>query len=92
MTGSTTEAGFAVLDLETTGLGRDRIVEVAVVSVDPKGVATQEWSTLVDPNRDVGPTGIHGVQARDLLDAPTFEDIAADLADLLTGMSTLSEN
>jgi len=57
--------GFAVVDVETTGLfpARDRVVEVAVVHLDPDARVTGEFSTLIDPRRDVGPTRIHGISA-----------------------------
>jgi DNA polymerase III subunit epsilon len=85
--------GFAVVDVETTGFGgRDRIVEVAVVSLDPVGRAVGEWSTLVDPRRDVGPTSVHGLRPRDLVDAPRFADIAADLAGILQGRVPVAHN
>ncbi len=50
-------SGYAVVDLETTGIhpGRhERIVEVAVVHVSPRGVITGTWETLVNPRRDLG--------------------------------------
>jgi DNA polymerase III subunit epsilon len=55
-------AGFAVVDLETTGLypSTDRVVEVAVVHVGCDGQVTAEFSTLINPGRNVGPTRITG--------------------------------
>jgi DNA polymerase-3 subunit epsilon len=90
-----TEGGFAVVDLETTGLypgGRDRVVEVAVVSVDAKGCVVADWSTLVNPCRDVGPTSLHGLRPRDLVNAPAFGDVAAELAGLLAGRVLAAHN
>jgi DNA polymerase-3 subunit epsilon len=86
--------GFAVIDLETTGVftRRDRIVEVGVVLLDVYGDVIEEWDTLVNPARDVGPTGIHGIRPRDLVDAPAFADIASQLADLLTGRVPVAHN
>lgn len=62
--------GYTVLDLETTGLfpqKHDRILEIGVVSVSEDGDVLDEWSTLINPGRDVGPTSIHGITARDVL-------------------------
>lgn len=77
---------FAVLDLETTGLnqfGNDRVVEIAVVLYCPgRGIVT-EFATLVNPERDVGPTRIHGLSATDVLNAPKFMEVAAILVDAL---------
>src|SRR6185437_1255200 len=80
-------AGFAVVDVETTGLfpTRDRVVEVAVVHLDPDERVTGEFSTLIDPRRDVGPTRIHGIRASDVTGAPTFEAAAATIGQLLAG-------
>lgn len=85
---------FAVLDVETTGLSgaKDRIIEVAVVHCDPQGNVTDEWSSLVDPDRDPGPTHIHGISASDLHGAPTFEQIAPQLLERLRGSMITAHN
>jgi len=74
---------FAVIDVETTGLSpyrNDRVLEVAVVLVSPGHGATDEFSTLVNPDRDVGPTSIHGITATDVINAPRFSEVAPHLA------------
>jgi len=85
---------FAVLDVETTGLSgaRDRIIEIAVVRCAPDGTIIDEWESLVDPGRDPGPTHIHGISAADLDGAPTFADIAPELAELLEGHMICAHN
>jgi len=85
---------FAVLDVETTGLSpaRDRVIEIAVVRCAPDGSFIDEWSTLVDPGRDPGPTHIHGISAADLEGAPTFEDIAEELRHRLSGSMVAAHN
>ncbi|GIL28947.1 exonuclease domain-containing protein [Actinocatenispora comari] len=88
-------AGYAVVDVETTGLhpGRhDRVVEVAVVQLDAAGVRTGEWESLINPGRDVGPTDLHGVTGKQVLAAPRFERIAGDLAALLAGRVLVGHN
>ena len=87
--------GFAVIDLETTGLSpgaHERIVEIAVVHTDENGAITGEWETLVNPQRHVGAEHIHGIRAVDLIDAPSFADIADDLVDLLGGRVIVAHN
>jgi DNA polymerase III subunit epsilon len=77
---------IAVIDLETTGLSpwrNDRIVEIAIVIMSPDGTILEEYETLVNPNRDLGPTGIHRISAGEIIHAPTFADIAGDVLDLL---------
>jgi DNA polymerase III epsilon subunit-like protein len=47
----------AVVDVETTGLHpgyHHRVIEVAVVTLEPDG-RRDGWSTLVNPERDLGP-------------------------------------
>jgi DNA polymerase-3 subunit epsilon len=86
---------YAVVDIETTGLfpGRhDRVIEIGVVLVDRDGRQVDEWSTLVNPARDLGPQHIHGIQARDLVRAPSFADIAGDLAARLAGRVVVAHN
>ena len=76
--------GFAVIDVETTGLfpeRHDRIVELGVVVLDAEACRLEEWTTLVNPCRDVGPTRIHGITASQVADAPRFVEIAGDLAE-----------
>jgi DNA polymerase III epsilon subunit-like protein len=87
------DTSFAVVDVETTGfspLNGDRIVEVAVVRLMADSSA--EYVTLVDPLRDVGPTYIHGITARDLVGAPMFSEIVGDLLELLDGAVMVAHN
>lgn len=79
--------GFAVIDFETTGVRPergDRIIEVAVVHLDAEGRFEAAFETLLNPDRDLGAQAIHGISAREILDAPSFAAIAAD-PDSLSG-------
>ncbi|GAA1643474.1 exonuclease domain-containing protein [Georgenia ruanii] len=87
--------GYAVVDLETTGLrpgGHDRVVEVGVVLLSPTGEVEDTWSTLVNPERDLGPQDVHGIRAADVLAAPTFADLAGTLTTLLRGRTFVAHN
>lgn len=86
--------GFAVVDVETTGFaaGRDRIIEIAVVHLSPTGAITDEWCTLLNPHRDLGPQHIHGITTREVLPAPAFADIAGDLLARLSGRVLVAHN
>lgn len=87
--------GYTVVDVETTGLfprKHDRIVEIAMVAVSDEGEVVDEWSTLVNPGRDVGPTGIHGITAREVLDAPPFRDVAVHVIARLSGRTLVAHN
>lgn len=83
---------FAIIDVETTGCNPllDRIIEVAVVRTDGKG----KFSTLVSPGRFLPPfiTRLTGISDHDLEDAPRFQEIAPELADLLEGAVFVAHN
>ena len=86
---------FAVLDVETTGFSprlHDRIVEIAIVRTAPDGTIEESWSTLLNPQRDPGPTHVHGIRGADVLDAPQFLDVAGDVADRLDGAILVAHN
>lgn len=86
---------FTVLDLETTGLfpeKYDRIIELAAIRIDSKGKIIEEFETLINPNRDLGPTRIHGISAKELIYAPEFKNIAGNLLALLNGAVFVSHN
>jgi DNA polymerase-3 subunit epsilon len=87
--------GYAVIDTETTGIltgWHHRIAEIAVVHVDPRGNVTDEWVTLVNPERDLGPQAIHGIRAADARRAPRFEQLAGDLVERLSGRVVVAHN
>ena len=86
---------FAVVDLETTGLfpnANDRIVEIAVLRINHTGKILDEYSSLVNPNRDIGATHIHGITARDVRNAPQFEEIAGDVMSILSETVFVAHN
>ena len=65
---------YAVIDTETTGLSprlRHRIVELAVVLVDESGQVEDEFCTLLNPERDLGPQHIHGIRGAEVINAPS---------------------
>jgi DNA polymerase-3 subunit epsilon len=89
------DAPFAVVDVETTGFSPrtgDRIVEIAIARVDARGRIEDEYATLVDPGRDVGPVFVHGISNIDIRDAPRFADIAGDVLDRLDGAIVVAHN
>src|SRR4051794_13212223 len=85
---------IAVVDLETTGVlpSDDRVVEIGVVLLDDGGAVEHEFSTLVDPGRDIGPTSVHGIRAADVVGAPTFTEVAPYLGSLLSGRVVVAHN
>jgi DNA polymerase-3 subunit epsilon len=86
---------FAVVDVETTGIfpdGSDRIIEIAILLANVQGHVRDEYATLVNPRRDLGPTHVHGIRAREVLNAPPFEAIAGDVLRRMNGAVFTSHN
>ncbi|MCX5995604.1 MAG: exonuclease domain-containing protein [Chloroflexi bacterium] len=87
-----TNTYFAVVDLETTGVFpnmNDRVIEIAVVHADLRGNILDEYTTLVNPNRDISGTGI---SAREVTNAPLFGEIAGDILSLLARSIFVAHN
>lgn len=82
----TLERPIVFFDLETTGVdpGRDRIVEISVLRIDPDG--NRETRTRrINPECPIPPeaTKIHGIGDDDVRDQPTFRQVARSLLDFL---------
>ncbi|MFF3496915.1 DEDDh family exonuclease [Streptomyces sp. NPDC002795] len=85
--------GYAVVDVETTGLSRDdRIISAAVYRLDARGDVEDHWYTLVNPQRDPGPVWIHGLTTDMLTAAPLFPDIAEEFAARLDDRVLVAHN
>lgn len=83
---------FAVIDTETTGFGKtDRLVEIAVVLVEGKEIV-QEWETLINPERDISNSNIHGITSELVSLAPTFAEINSELSRLISGTIMVAHN
>lgn len=85
---------LAVVDLETTGLhpGGDRIVEIAIVRIEPGERPRLVLDSLVNPQRRVSATEIHGITDSDVQDAPTFSDLRDHVYEALRGSVFASYN
>lgn len=46
----------------------------------------------MNPGRDIGPTNLHGICAKDVLDAPVFADIAPHVLRSVTGRTIVAHN
>ncbi len=79
---------FVVFDVETTGLfasQHHRVIELAAVRIDDNGEIVDEFVSLFNPGRDIGPTSIHGLVSADILDAPQFHELAGHIAEFFDG-------
>ena len=85
---------YAVVDVETTGLSaeHDRVVQVAVALMEPGGEVTHQWSSLIDPQRDPGPTHIHGITADRLRGAPTYPQVRDTIHGLVQDRVVVAHN
>jgi len=85
----------AFVDLETTGTlaAEDRITEVGIVRVDD-GARVSEWSTLVNPECSIPPEiqGLTGITNAMVARAPTFREIADELAGRIEGCVFVAHN
>lgn len=80
------------LDTETTGTEPGaRIVEVAVVPIDPPGPPRVR---RLNPGIPIPAeaTAVHGITDADVADCPRFAQVARGLADLLTGVDVVGFN
>lgn len=85
---------WALVDVETSGLraGRDRVLSLAVVTIDRDGRESGRYTTLLDPGVDPGPVHIHGLTAERLRGAPTFDRVASRVAEMLHGRVMVAHN
>lgn len=83
---------FAVIDTETTGFGKmDRLVEIAVVIVEGREIV-QEWETLINPERDISNSNIHGITPELVSLAPSFTEINSELSRIINGTILVAHN
>jgi len=86
---------FSVLDVETTGLSPkrgDRVLEIGVVQLSEEGEIKDVFDTLINPDRHVNATRVHGITDRMVNGAPHFQDIVHQLSSLLDGTVISAHN
>lgn len=80
------------IDLETTGtqLSQDRIVEIAIIRLNPDGTR-QVKRKLINPQMPIPPasTEIHGITNEMVKDAPTFKQVGNEIKQFI-GQSDLA--
>ncbi len=86
---------YAIVDIETTGLYHQAhgITEIAVVHL-VDGQSQMAFHSLIDPCRNIPPaiSALTGIQAKDVHDAPQFEDIIEPLKAALEGYVFVAHN
>lgn len=88
---------FAAIDFETTGLSpksphSHRVIEVGIVRFSLEDGVSAEYETVINPLRDIGPFEIHRISAGEATGAPTFTEVASDIAKLLNGAILIAHN
>ncbi len=86
---------YSVIDVETTGFSPqrgDRIVEVGITRLDSKLRKTGSFETLVNPQRDVGPTSVHGITAEMVSNAPVFSEVIPSVFEFIDGSIITAHN
>lgn len=80
---STALTDFVALDFETANESRDSVCAVGIAVVQDGRIRT--GSTLINPQQEFAGyhTGIHGISARSVKDAPTFPELWPELAEVL---------
>ncbi len=82
-------APTVALDFETTGLSaaQHRVLEVALVRVDPQAGTRRELSMLIDPCAPISEQSfaVHGIRPEQVAGAPTFAQALPRLIPLLQG-------
>lgn len=79
---------LAFFDLETTGVDveKDRIVQIAIIRVEPDG-SRRTFESLVNPERPIPAEAsrVHGIKDTDVADKPTFAQLHREVAEFLDG-------
>ena len=85
---------FVVVDFETTGIlpKNDRVIEIGAVRTSESGEVLERFTSLINPQRDVGPTEIHGITPGMLRDAPSFGEVLSDFSKILNGAVLVAHN
>lgn len=79
---------LCIFDLETTGtnVGRDRIVEICILKVNPDS-SRESKTWRINPEIPIPKecSEIHGIYDQDVKNAPTFREIAPKVMEMITG-------
>ncbi|MBP5237170.1 MAG: topoisomerase DNA-binding C4 zinc finger domain-containing protein [Clostridia bacterium] len=86
---------YVIFDLETTGVSPayDEVVEISAIKVI-NGVVTDEFSTLVNPDRSIpySASEINGITDAMVKDAPRFEEALKDFIDFAGDLTLVGHN
>lgn len=88
------QPAYAIVDTETTGLSvrRDRIIEIGVVIVDQQFRECGRWGSLINPEKRITNSAIHGITDAMVAQAPTFKQIFSEFARTVHGLQLMAHN
>lgn len=80
------ETVFTVVDLETTGFNAsaDRVVEISVRRFNALDGSVVEFDSLINPERRMSATALHGIGDNHVQKAPKFREVAPYVRSLLS--------
>lgn len=86
---------LAFVDVETTGMSAvaDRIIEIGILVLENNRIR-RKYSTLIDPDQSLNPyiTKITGITNDHLKGAPSFHQVAGEIAEILDGCVFVAHN
>lgn len=84
---------MSILKRQGGSYRNSRVLEVAAIRVE-NGEITQEFSTLLNPETYIPSsiTALTGISEGDIVGAPTFEDIADELLEIMEGAVFVAHN
>ncbi len=86
---------FCIIDTETSGMRPpfSRIIDLGIIRVE-KGEVVERYQTLLNPGVSLPPfiTGITNLTDNDLVDAPTFEEVAVKVQEILSDAVFVAHN
>lgn len=86
---------LAFVDVETTGMSPvyDRVIDIGIIRVE-NGRVVEQYNQLINPGMTYSPfiQALTGITPEQLEDAPTFEDVYADIHRLLADAVFVAHN
>ena len=88
---------YIILDTETTGLEvlqGHRIIEIGAVLVNDRKKSKEHFHTYLNPSRliDEEASKVHGIINEDLLNKPSFDEIAEEFLEFVDGSTLVIHN
>ena len=88
---------YIILDTETTGLEvlqGHRIIEIGAVLMNDRKRSEEHFHTYLNPSRliDEEASKVHGIMNEDLIDKPSFDEIAEEFLEFVDGSTLVIHN